>query len=144
MDVNIMSTSVYRLVFKDPELKKLAPSSLKIGTYTTDILKIVRSCTVKWSTQTVRITGSYILFWLKWWSVTFILYNYTCAWSYTTQNKIGLFTSKDQLDYKLSRPSKEDKSSKVVCSLVKTRCGHSKHTTSIYSVNSPSEKTRCS
>ena len=35
-DVNIMPTSVYRLMFMDPEMKKLAPSVLEIGTYTTD------------------------------------------------------------------------------------------------------------
>ena len=31
-------------MFKDPELKKLAPSGLEIWTYTTDIIKIVGSC----------------------------------------------------------------------------------------------------
>ena len=35
-DVNIMPASVYKLVFNDLELKMLAPTSLKIGTYTTD------------------------------------------------------------------------------------------------------------
>ena len=43
-DVNIMPASVYRLVFKDPELKKLAPSTMDIGPYTTDTVKIVGSC----------------------------------------------------------------------------------------------------
>ena len=43
-DVNIMLASVYRLVFQDPNMKKLAPSSLEIGTYTTDTVKIVGSC----------------------------------------------------------------------------------------------------
>ena len=43
-DVNIMPASMYRLVFKDPEMKKLASSSLEIGTYTTDTVKIVGSC----------------------------------------------------------------------------------------------------
>ena len=33
-DVNIMPASVYKLVFNDPELKKLSPSALEIGTYT--------------------------------------------------------------------------------------------------------------
>ena len=44
VDVNIMPASVYRLVFKDPELKKLFPSTMEIGTYTTDAVKIIRSC----------------------------------------------------------------------------------------------------
>ena len=41
---NIMPASVFRLVFNDQELKKLAPSSLEIGTYTTNAVKIVGSC----------------------------------------------------------------------------------------------------
>ena len=44
VDVNIMPASVYRLVFKDPKMKKPAPSHLEIGTYTTDTVKIVGSC----------------------------------------------------------------------------------------------------
>ena len=43
-DVNIMPASMYRLDFKDSEMKKLAPSSLAIGTYTTYTVKIVGSC----------------------------------------------------------------------------------------------------
>ena len=43
-DVNIMPASIYRLMFKYLEMKKLAPSKLEIGTYTTDSLKIVGSC----------------------------------------------------------------------------------------------------
>ena len=39
-----MPVSVYNLVFNDPELKKLAPSDLEIGTYTTNTVKIVGSC----------------------------------------------------------------------------------------------------
>ena len=44
MDVNIISASVYSLVFEDPELKKLAPNNMEIGTYTVDTVKIVGSC----------------------------------------------------------------------------------------------------
>ena len=43
--VNIMPVSVYKLVFQDPGCEKLAPSKLKIGTYTTDKVKFVVSCT---------------------------------------------------------------------------------------------------
>ena len=43
-DVKIMPTSVYKLVFNDPELKKLAPSTLEIGNYITNTVKIVGSC----------------------------------------------------------------------------------------------------
>ena len=35
-NVNIMPVSVYKLVFQDPDYKKLASSKLEIGTYTTD------------------------------------------------------------------------------------------------------------
>ena len=43
-DVNIISANVYKLVFNDPELTKLAPSTKEIGTYTTDTVRIVGSC----------------------------------------------------------------------------------------------------
>ena len=39
-----MPASVYKLVFNDPDLKKLALSTLEIGTYTTDTVKIVGFC----------------------------------------------------------------------------------------------------
>ena len=44
-DVNLMPASVYQLIFKDPQMKKLTPSNLQIGTYTTDAVQIVGSCT---------------------------------------------------------------------------------------------------
>ena len=43
-NVNIMPASVYKLVFPDPDYKKLAPSNLEIGIYTTDTVKLVGSC----------------------------------------------------------------------------------------------------
>ena len=43
-DINIMPASVYKLVFRDPNLQKLAPSKLQIGTYTNDTVKIVGTC----------------------------------------------------------------------------------------------------
>ena len=43
-DVNIMPDSIYKPMFKDAEMKKLAPGELEIGTYTTDTVKIVGSC----------------------------------------------------------------------------------------------------
>ena len=39
-----LNTNLYRLVFKDPEMNKLVPSSIQIGIYTTDTVKIVGSC----------------------------------------------------------------------------------------------------
>ena len=43
-DDNIMPASVYKLVSNDPDLKKLAPSTLEIGTYTIDAAKIIGLC----------------------------------------------------------------------------------------------------
>ena len=40
-----MPTSVYKLVFHDPDLQKVAPSNLGTGTYTTNIVKLVGSRT---------------------------------------------------------------------------------------------------
>ena len=45
-DVNVMPASVYRLMFKEPEMKGLAWSELEIGAYTTDTVKIVGSCRI--------------------------------------------------------------------------------------------------
>ena len=45
VDVNLMPTSVYQLVFNDPNMKKLTPSKLQVGTYMTDTMKIIGSCT---------------------------------------------------------------------------------------------------
>ena len=45
--VNIMPVSVYKLVCKDPDYKKHTSSSkLEIGTYTTDKIKVIGSCTL--------------------------------------------------------------------------------------------------
>ena len=44
-NVNLMPASVYQLIFNDPNMKKLAPSKLQVGTYMIDTLKIIGSCT---------------------------------------------------------------------------------------------------
>ena len=43
-NLNIMPVSVYKLVFQNPDCKKLAPSKLEICTYTTNTVKLVGSC----------------------------------------------------------------------------------------------------
>ena len=43
-DVNIMPASVYKLVYKDPNLEKLAPNKMQIGTYSNNTVKIVGTC----------------------------------------------------------------------------------------------------
>ena len=45
-DVNIMPISVYRLLYHDGDLKKLTPSWLQVGTYTTDTVKIIGTCKI--------------------------------------------------------------------------------------------------
>ena len=54
-DVNIMPASVYKLVFCDPDLKKLAPSRLEIWIYTTNTVKLVGFCTLDWCIQVPSI-----------------------------------------------------------------------------------------
>ena len=92
VDANVMPGSLYRLVFKDPELKKLAPSTMGIGTYTTDTVKIVGSCIF----YLVHLnTGSYrsdIYCW-KWWKCLALMLNNQCVWINTTKNKTWLLTS---------------------------------------------------
>ena len=44
--VNLMSVSVYRLIYHDHGQKKLTPSQLKIGTYTTNTVKILGTCII--------------------------------------------------------------------------------------------------
>ena len=39
-----MPASVYKLVFNDSKMQKLAQSNLQVGTYSTDTVKIVGSC----------------------------------------------------------------------------------------------------
>ena len=43
-DVNLMLVDVYQLMFKDPSLKKLTPSTMEIETYTNDVVKIIGTC----------------------------------------------------------------------------------------------------
>ena len=43
-DVNLMPMAVYCLMFKDPGLRKLTPSSMEIEMYTNDVVKIIGMC----------------------------------------------------------------------------------------------------
>ena len=44
-DVNIMPASIFWLVFKDLEMRKIKPCKMQISTYTADTVKIIGSCT---------------------------------------------------------------------------------------------------
>ena len=43
-DVNIMPASIYQLLFKDPEMKKIKLCKMQISMYKADTVKIIRSC----------------------------------------------------------------------------------------------------
>ena len=43
-DVNLMPMAIYCLMFKDPDLRKLTPSSMEIETYMEDVVKIIGTC----------------------------------------------------------------------------------------------------
>ena len=43
-DVNLMPVSMYKLVFRDPNLEKLAPNKMQIEICTNDTVKIVGTC----------------------------------------------------------------------------------------------------
>ena len=45
-EINLMPVSVYRLIYRNQDLKKLTPCSLKIGTYTMDTIKIIGTTTI--------------------------------------------------------------------------------------------------
>ena len=43
-DVNILPVSMYKLIYDDPDCKKLAPSNKEMGTYTTNMIIIIGYC----------------------------------------------------------------------------------------------------
>ena len=79
------------LVFHDPDLQKLAPSRLEIGTYTTDTVKLVYSCT----------------FYLVYFLVTFFVAsnNGSILLSCATMHALGLIQPCTRLDYLPPRTS---------------------------------------
>ena len=96
-DVNIKPVSVYRLVFQDPNMKKLAPSNLEIGSYTT---------------HTVKIVGSFMLYIVladtkKVMDVTFLVATNdgTVLLSCKTTLMLGLIQPRTRLDYLFPRTS---------------------------------------
>ena len=104
-----MPASVYKLVFKDPDCKKLAPSKLEIGTYTTGTVKLVGSCTIYFIHQDTKHLQE----------VTFYVAskNSSVLLSCVTMLAFGLIQPHTRLDYLPPRtslitssadPSKED------------------------------------
>ena len=90
-----MPAGVYKLVFTDPDLKKLALSTLEIGTYTTGTVKMVGSCVYYLvHPDTINITWSNIFCCYTWWKCLVIMYYNTCTWIDATMYKIRLFATK--------------------------------------------------
>ena len=86
-----MPASVYKLVFCDPDLKKLAPSQLDIGTYTTNAVKLVGSCTfylVHPDTKQSQEVAFYVA-----------SYNGSVLLSCATMIALGLIQPHTRLDY---------------------------------------------
>ena len=85
-----MPASVYNLVFNDPELRKLAPSNLEIGIYTTNTVKIVGSCLFYLAHLDTK----------KLKEVTFYVakYDVNVLLSYTTTLVLGLIQPHTRLD----------------------------------------------
>ena len=89
-DVNIKPASVYKMVFNEPELKRLAHSDLEIGTYTTNTVKIVGSCPfylVHLNTEKLQELTFYVaknessvLLFLHYSNLCLVLYNLTQDW----------------------------------------------------------------
>ena len=97
VDINIMPTSVYRLVFQDPSMKKLAPNSLEIGTFTTDTVKIVGSCMIDLVHPDTKKLMDVIFF--------VAVNDGSVLFSCKTTLMLGLIQPRTRLDYLPSRAS---------------------------------------
>ena len=86
-----MPASLYKLVFQDPDCKKLAPSKLEIGTYTTDTVRLVGSsmfylvhpdtkCLQEVTFYVTSNNGSVLLSWCDH-TCTLAWYNLTLDWT---------------------------------------------------------------
>ena len=116
-DVNEMPASVYELVFKDPDLKKLPPSTLEIGTYTTDTVKIVGSCVFYLVHLDTKKLHEVIFF--------VATNDGSVLLSCTTTHALGLIQPCTRLDYLLPRAS-----------LITSSVNHPKKTKSKMSIHS--------
>ena len=108
-----MPASVYKLVFNDPEMKELAPSTLEIGTYTTDTVNIVGSCLfylVHPDTKKLQEV-----------TFSFAQNDGSVLLSCTTTSVLGLIQPHTRLDYLPPRAS-----------LVTSSVDHPKKTTRVY------------
>ena len=96
-DVNLMPASVYQLIYKAPQMKKLTPSNLQVGTYMTDSVKIIGSCKfhlVHPDTKKLLETTFYVA-----------MNNGSVLLSCRTTLQLGLIQPRARLDYLLPRAS---------------------------------------
>ena len=92
-----MPASVYKVVFQDPDCKKLAPSKFEIGTYTTNTVKLVASCVfhlVHPDTKCLQEVTFYVA-----------SNNSRVLLSCTTTLALGLIQPHTRLDYLPPRPN---------------------------------------
>ena len=110
-DVNIMLASVYHLIFKDSEMKKIIPCKMQIGTYMADMVKMrilhILCHTSRWQ----EVNTSNILCGYQWWQHITIMQDHSCTPFNSTQIKIGLSSPMSQLNHKYNGSSKENKAS---------------------------------
>ena len=100
-EVNLMPVSVYRLIYHDHDLIKLTPSQLKIGTYTTDTVKILGTSIIylihpdsKKLTETIFYIAS------NEGNVLLSLQHLSNPWSHSIKTQTWLLTTKSKLDNK--------------------------------------------
>ena len=96
-----MPVSVYRLIYHDHDLKRLTPSQLKIGTYTTDTVKILGTCIIYLvHPDSKKLTE--MIFYIASNEGSILL---SCKTSLT----LGLIQSRPRLDYLPPRASYDNK-----------------------------------
>ena len=96
-DVNLMPMAVYCLMFKDPGLRKLTPSSMEIETYMNDVVKIIGICQFYLVHPESKQLMKVIFFIAK--------ENRSVLLSCRTTMELGLIKTNAQLDYLPPRAS---------------------------------------
>ena len=104
VDMNLMPDSVYKLVFNDSKMQKLAPSNLQLETYTTETVKIFASCKfylVHPDTKKLMELTFYVA--MNDGMCFIVMQKNLIPWPNTTKVKIGLPPTKNKSHYKLRR-----------------------------------------
>ena len=79
-DENIMPVSFYKLVFCGPDLKKLVPSRLEIGTYATNSVKLIGPLPFIWCSQIPSVYRKWHSMLQQQWKHFVILCHHACTW----------------------------------------------------------------